>query len=301
MKATRARYLMAVLAVAVAAAVGAAALAGDAKFSGRGGVRAVGSGVVHVKGDGHVRFELHGSGRLVVLNRAASKIEAAGRGRRRVEGDSVVFEGYHGKVSVRGDRVNCRFEGGRVDFFGRGRGSVYLRGVGKYWKGRRGPFHWKKKGEHIALKPDPETTGAVTEDETTHASDDDSVGVVNQIVHHTQFQEWAKTHPEAAAYLIRTKDFDRFLKNHPKAAAALLEHRRFITWLKAHPKAAQTVKRHRDYAKWAKAHPDLAKKHPNVAAWKSRADRNDDGVVGPKERKIDRLIRRRKAARRKRL
>lgn len=135
--------------------IGTGAWAAEREVEGAGRIRAVGTGVIHVRGQGHVSFTLHGAGELVVAHPNANKIEAHGHGERIVENGRVIFRGWRGRVEVRGRRIDCRFHGGRVNFRGTGRGTVYLKGKGKVWVNGGRPRNWPQNGKTIEYGKDP--------------------------------------------------------------------------------------------------------------------------------------------------
>jgi len=246
-----------------------AAKAGEATISGSGQLRAKGEGVAHCRGQGQVAFTLYGQGRLVVRNRLSVSITATGQGHPKADGPIIVYAGYNGTVKVTGSKIDCRFSGGPVALAARGRGVVYLKGHGRYWTNRKGPFQWTPAGKSLTLSAEQEAEAdqADEQEDDEAAYYDQSRAVVEEFLVSDAYKLWAEKHPLAAKYLAEHGDLLAFLKKHPKAAAELFKHKKFLEWAKAHPQAAKFISTLRDYRAWLKAHPYLAKYLHNPLAW----------------------------------
>jgi len=306
----RGKWLSIVAALAVAGVLLPVAQAKD--FEGAGTVRAAGSGEIRARGRGTVTYHLHGAGRLAVRHRHVNKITAAGHGTRKVDGNTVIFLGYRGTVTVHGPKIEARFDGGRVVFRGTGRGRVWLKGHGKYWINGNGP-HDYEGAKTLALgtpagDPTEATDGAATADATPEATDDvdenaDVTEAVEAVKKHPSYAEWAKAHPKAAAAIKKGVPWRVWAKAHPAAAAALRRQRHAIRKKLdlnkdgvVDPKEKRLgIKRRVDANQDGKIQPVEAKQaHKKRLIWKKHTDKNKDGRVDKKERAIDALRRRRR-------
>ena len=238
--------------------------AGDATVSGTGGLRAEGTGIIHTRGTGNVSHTVYGRGRLTVRNEDKVNINATGSGRRKVVGNTVVFYGYRGTVKVSGGAIDCRFEGGRINYTAHGHGTVYLKGHGKYWTKHGGPLPWKTTGTTVTLGGNPHADN-YDDDEDTYM--DESQATVEDLKSCDAYKYWAKKHPQAAKWLAEHGDLAGFLENHPNAAAAFFKHPNYAAWAKAHPEAAKFITTARDYHAWRKAHPYYGKYFHNPVTW----------------------------------
>jgi len=137
--------------------MGSQAFAGEAEIEGKGALWARGVGIAHLKGVGHVKFELHGAGVLRIRNVSTVRVEARGEGKKYKIGDTLYLAGWKGVVKIRSKvtsagtrtRINARFAGGRVKLWAVGKGRVYLKGHGKY-KTKGGPIKkWRKSGSNV--------------------------------------------------------------------------------------------------------------------------------------------------------
>ena len=296
--------IMAALVMVVALVLAAPA---DAKtVTGTGRIRAVGRGTIALRARGEAAYTLAGIGKLVVHHRLATKITAHGVGKRDVIGNTVVFTGHKGTVTIEGQKLAARFAGGRVEFRARGRGRVTLHGKGKYWVDGQGPAGWQAGGAQTLALGTPEEDEDEIADAASAEVDEyetETVEVVEDITKFDSFKEWAEAHPNAAAAIKKGKPYAVWAKNHPAAAAAL--HRQRVAVKKKldvnEDGAVDAkerwlgVKKRVDANKDGKVQPIEAKRaHQKRVQWKERADLNKDHVVDKKERAVNALRRQRR-------
>jgi hypothetical protein len=97
-----------------------------------------GTGTLTAKGVGLVRLE--GSGTLTI-NRGAGNvwvtgdatIQTSGKGRKTILADGTIrLTGYSGIITITGEDLVIRVEGGAIDLSATGKGNVLLKGKGSY-------------------------------------------------------------------------------------------------------------------------------------------------------------------------
>lgn len=274
----------------------------DAKtFTGTGRIRAVGRGTIGLRGRGEAAYTLDGIGKLVVHHRHTTTITSQGVGKREVVGNTVVFTGHKGTVTIKGVRLAARFAGGTVDFRAHGRGRVTLHGKGKYWVNGGAPTRWKADAaETVALgTPEEEATDAAP----AETAEDDSADTAEDTQKYDSFKAWAEAHPKAAAAIKNGVPYAVWAKNHPAAAAALHRQRVAIkTKLDANKDGTVDAKERRlGVKKRVDANNDgkiqrveAKRAHQKHVQWKRRADLNNDHVVDRRERAVNALRRQRR-------
>lgn len=113
-----------------------------------------GTGTLTAKGVGFVRVE--GSGTLTISRGAgviwvtgATDIQTSGRGRKTTMADGTIrLTGYTGAISITGEQVVVKIEGGAINLTASGAGSVLLKGKGSYTVGDT-TGAWTKAGVKI--------------------------------------------------------------------------------------------------------------------------------------------------------
>jgi len=104
--------------------------------------KAIGTGTVILRSDTSTTFFLHGNGTLVVHDRTQVSISDSGSGTKQIQGNKMVYKNYTGSVTVKGNKIRCRFFGGDVRLRTLGKGTCYLNGQGKFWVDGYGPTPW---------------------------------------------------------------------------------------------------------------------------------------------------------------
>ena len=134
------------------------ASAGEAKVSGKGSMWAKGVGTIHAVGSGHTVFKCLGTGVVKIRDYKNADINLSGEYEKKIVGGTLIIYNLKGRVSVKSETLNVLFVGGRVHFSAKGKGTVYLKGHGKYGTGH-GPKDWAEKGEKVQLQSDPAKSG----------------------------------------------------------------------------------------------------------------------------------------------
>lgn len=136
--------LVAVLAMSLASTANAEIL------SGRGWLKAHGSGVAKLAMSGDVT--IHVQEHSVIRIRGAEIVKADGRGQRINQPNGVVvLRGHRGVVKIIGHDMTIHIIGHKVEFLAQGQGTAHLKGRGHY-QTRNNSGQWSSVGSDLPIE-----------------------------------------------------------------------------------------------------------------------------------------------------